>query len=644
MTGALAHRGPDGEGFHIDGAIGLGHRRLSIIDLEGGSQPLANEDGSVWVTFNGEIYNYRELRSQLEGAGHVFKTASDTETLVHGYEQWGADLPSRLRGMFAFAIWDRRRRRLFLARDRIGIKPLYYVEQPGVFAFASELHALTRVAGLSLTVDPQAIDMYLHYQYIPAPFSIYREVQKLPPAHSLEVGGDGRVSQPARYWTLEFRPDRTLDENHWIDRLNTALEETVTAHLVSDVPFGAFLSGGVDSSTVLAYMSRALRQPVKAFCIGHPDDAYDERKFAREAAELWGAEYIEEVVRPDAMALLPELVRHYGEPFGDSSAIPTFYVSRLARRHVKMVLSGDGGDELFAGYHAYPAILWEHRPPQGRLRRMRHFLANRARGAGLWTRRPTVADSKYARTAVIEPELRAELWRSEYAALGDQTWRQFSRAFSETRQSELLNHLQHFDIANYIPYDNLTKVDIASMYHGLEVRVPLLDHVFLETVAQIPPELKLATQASPPNLTTREMPPAGRTVGKYLLKRTAERFFSQAFLHREKRGFEVPVREWFAGPFRTELHDRLLDSNGPLVDYFKPHSLADIVESSGESRIGAWRAWLLLILQEWFLQSSNSQTADAGVWPTKPVVRSTGPDPVAVVANNEGSPCVADRC
>jgi asparagine synthase (glutamine-hydrolysing) len=598
MTASLVHRGPDGSGLYIDRHAGLGHRRLSIIDLEGGSQPLSNENGTVWVTFNGEIFNYQDLRLELERHGHVFKTVSDTEILVHGYEQWGHALPSRLRGMFACVVWDARNDCLFVARDRVGIKPLYYVRQPRYFAFASEMQAFRSIADFSPTVDPQAIDLYLHFQYVPAPHTIYREVQKLPPAHWLQVSGDGTVIGPTRYWDLAFRPDRSLNENQWIERLDAALEETVRTHLVADVPFGAFLSGGVDSSMMLAYMSRILKQPVKAFCIGHPREDYDERQFARQAAMVCGAEYVEEVVEPDAMSLLPELVRHYGEPFGDSSAIPTYYASRLARRHVKMVLSGDGGDEGFAGYHSYPAILWEHRAPEGNLRKVRHFLANRARAFGCWPRRTTIADSKYERSAVVSPGQRNLMWRPEFRHLISETRSSFEASFSRGPRDELLNHLQHFDIFNYVAFDNLTKVDVASMSHGLEVRVPLLDHVFLEIAAQVPPELKLA---APRGL--NGTPPMEKVIGKYLLKRTAERFFPRDFIHREKRGFEVPIREWFAGPFQTELRGRLLADDGPLTDYFESESLVDLVDSSGKSRTQAWQAWLLLVLHEWLTQS-----------------------------------------
>jgi asparagine synthase (glutamine-hydrolysing) len=391
-----------------------------------------------------------------------------------------------------------------------------------------------------------------------------------------------------------------LDEAGWIERIDSALRETVSAHLVSDVPFGAFLSGGADSSTVVAYMSQILTEPVKAFTIGHPVDDYDERRWAREAAKACGAEYFEEIVEPDALDLLPELVRHYGEPFADSSAIPAFYVSRLARQHVKMVLSGDGGDELFAGYHAYSAILWEHEPRLSLYRRARHFVANGARGLGLWPRRATPADSKYQRTAVFEPDLRRTLWKPEFHHLLAGTRAQFQS------QYDLGSH-----VFNYIPFDNLTKVDIASMYHGLEVRVPLLDHVFLEIAAQVPPELKLK-ESGANGVGRFGLTPGRPLVGKYLLKKNAERFFSPEFLNREKRGFEVPIRHWFCGPFREELEQRLLGSQSHLHDYFDSEQLQVVLEQGRESRVGAWKAWALLVLEEWFEQSSQPKKAYCG--------------------------------
>lgn len=600
VNSAISHRGPDGEGYWIEGPVGLAHRRLSIIDLAGGTQPLGNEDGRVQVTFNGEIYNYRELRSRLEGLGHRFKTESDTEVIVHGWEQWGEACVTELRGMFAFAIWDRGQRQLFLARDRVGIKPLLYTVQPGWIAFASELHALRSIPGIPLTIDPEAIDLFLHYQYIPAPRSIYREVSKLPPGHTLliDFAKPARL-RPKRYWRLEFAPDRTLDEARWIERLDEALQETIAAHLVSDVPFGAFLSGGIDSSVVVAAMSRLLDRPVEAFCIGHEEASYDERRWAREAAEVTGANFHQQVVQPDGLALLPELVRHYGEPFADSSAIPTWYVSRLARQHVKMVLSGDGGDELFAGYHAYASLLSEHRTPGTALKRMKHRLANGARATGLWPGRPTLADDKYRRTAAIPPDDRASLWRSDYRRTLEATRNDFAERWRGRCGGENLNDLQAFDLENYIPFDNLTKVDIASMAHGLEVRVPLLDHRFMEVAAQVPPEMKLRPPGDDAALQLKHLASPRGVQGKYLLKAVAQKTFSHAFVHREKRGFEVPIRSWFQEDPSGALRDRLVGSEARLHAYFEASAVERLVDHAAVDKVCAWRAWSLLVFEQW---------------------------------------------
>lgn len=595
MTAAIRHRGPDGQGLHIDGPIGLGHRRLSIIDLEAGKQPLSNEDGSIWITFNGEIYNFQELRNRLIGLGHTFRTHSDTEVIVHAYEQWGTECLQLLRGMFAFAIWDGPRRQLFLARDRLGIKPLVYWQSAEQIAFASELQALTILPEFPAEIDLEAVDQFLHYQYVPAPRTIYHGVQKLEPAHFMVIRANGETSGPQRYWKLEFTPDRTLNAQQWQERIQAELHETVRLHLVSDVPFGGFLSGGIDSSLVVATMSDILDQPVKAFCIGHPNPDFDERQWARFAADNCHADFIDEVIHEDSLDLIPDLVRHYGEPFADSSALPTYYVSRLAARNVKMVLSGDGGDELFAGYHAYPAILWEHRQSTSLYRRTKKQLADFARNWGMWPATSTPADSKYKRTTPLDPTGRQSLWRSEYQNLGQATREQFASRFRQAEQSELLNTLQSFDIENYIPFDNLAKVDIASMFHGLEVRVPLLDHRFVEVAAQVPPEFKLSGLGSQGHI---ETPPA-HVSGKQLLKHLAERRFGSEFVHRPKRGFEVPIQQWFLGNRGPELRERILDPSLPLADWFEPTELNRFVADTGASKLGAWHGWSLLMLAEW---------------------------------------------
>ncbi|MDP1799669.1 MAG: asparagine synthase (glutamine-hydrolyzing) [Planctomycetaceae bacterium] len=603
ITRAMSHRGPDGEGYHVDRSVGLGHRRLAIIDLEGGRQPLSNEDATVWITFNGEIYNYRDLRKTLVARGHQFRTDTDTEAIVHAYEEWGTACVTHLRGMFAFAIWDGRKREMFLARDRFGIKPLVYWEKPGLFAVASEIQALRQHPDFDGSVSLPSIDLYLHYQYIPAPDTIYRNVHKLPPAHTLVVRADGSHGPPVRYWDVTFEPDRSLNESAWIERLDAALEETVSAHLVSDVPFGAFLSGGIDSSTVVGYMSRIMSTPVKSFTIAHHSAEYDERQWAEQAARICGAEHYVETVNPDALAVLPDLVRHCGEPFADSSAVATLAVAKLARRHVKMALSGDGGDEIFAGYHAYPAILREIEPTLGPFKWTKRALADALRSCKMWPPRATAADLKYARTATIPPALRATLWQSHAADYLGATREQFDCQFTARRGEGLLGRLQHHDLANYIAYDNLPKVDAASMTHSLEVRVPLLDHVFLETARQVPPELKLRAD---PRSTVNGNGSPGTVIGKYLLKRTAERFFPHDFLHRPKRGFEIPVRDWFGGPFAKQLTERLTGRNSRICELFHRETLQSLVREAQTDRPAAWRGWTLLVLEEWLEQAAEN--------------------------------------
>ena len=599
MTGQLRHRGPDGDGFYSSGGVGLGHRRLSIIDLDGGRQPLSNEDGSIWVTFNGEIYNFAELRHRLEQRGHRFQTKSDTEVIVHAYEEWGEKSVEHLRGMFAFAVWDEPRRRLFLARDRIGIKPLYYLELPGLFAFASEMQAFRVLPEFDPNIDLRALDLYLHFQYIPSPFSIYKEVRKLPPAHTLTVDAHRGAQQPARYWSLTLKPDNKLSESDWVDRLDSALSETVRSHLVADVPFGAFLSGGVDSSTVVAYMSRELNQPVRTFSIRYDQPEFDEGVFAREVADQFQTEHYEEYVKQDALGILPSLVRHYGEPFGDSSAIPTYYVAQLAGNHVKMVLSGDGGDELFAGYSRYEDLVYTHRKPAGHYRRLRHSIANASRSVGMLKPLPSPAATWFEMVTGVSSDELEQLWRPDYRGLVTNTGEWFHEQCNRLPKVDLCSQFQYLDITTYLPDDILSKVDIASMYHGLEVRVPLLDHVFLETVAQIPSDLKLK-QSETTNGSRAPM------VGKYLLKKTAERFFSKEFLNRPKRGFEVPIKTWFANELRSELEERLLDPSNKMSEFFELKHIRSLISEHVSSSNQTARLWSLVFLSEWFAQQTQS--------------------------------------
>lgn len=597
MNDVLTHRGPDGGDVYTDGKIGLGHRRLAILDLEGGKQPLCNEDGSIWVTFNGEIYNFRELRNKLVTKGHQFKTKSDTEVIVHAYEEWGIGCLDHLRGMFAFAIWDSRRQQLFLARDRVGIKPLLYSMSAGRTAFASELQAFKVLDGFRPTLDIEAVDLYLHFQYIPAPYTIYREIRKLPPAHYIVIGADGRTEGPQRYWDVKFQPDYSLTEDEWIERLDAGLRESIGLHLVSDVPFGAFLSGGVDSSMVVAYMSDILKEPPQTFTIGSEHAEYDERSYARQVAQKFGTQHHEQIIRPDALEVLPTLVAHYGEPFADSSAVAMYYASKAAAQRVKMVLSGDGGDEIFAGYNYFPSMLHQHPEPRGSWRKFRRSMGNLGRYTGLVEPLPSPQATWYGRTPYFSHEQRRQLWHSEHLSVLAHTRQWNDEQFEPVRHSDLLSQCQYVDTHNYLPYDNLAKVDIASMCHGLEVRVPLLDHVLLESIVKLPLNMKLRGMdgyAFDPVQTPLEM-----VNGKYILKKLGERYFSQQFLQRRKMGFSVPVPEWLAGPLGPQLKERLYDGASGMGELFEPSYINQLVNEHQKGTNHGFRLWSLLFLAEW---------------------------------------------
>jgi asparagine synthase (glutamine-hydrolysing) len=599
MSDRIRHRGPDGDGTWTDGPAALAHRRLAIIDPAGGQQPVATADGSCWIVYNGELYNFRELRAELIARGHTFQTSCDTEVVVHAYQEWREGCLDRMRGMYAFAIWDRRDRTLFLARDRFGIKPLHYLRQNGVLAFASELQSFDALPEYEPTLDLQAVDLYLQFQYIPAPYTIFQEVRKLPPAHWMRVDPSGRIEGPHRYWNLELEADEQPSEGEWLERLDTALRETVTAHLVSDVPFGAFLSGGVDSSTVVGYMSGVLREPVKTFSIGYEEREYDETAYARQAARRFGTDHHEEIVRPDALAILPELVRHHGEPMADSSAIPTYYVSRLAARHVKMVLSGDGGDELFAGYTSYPYLLWSQRKPAALGGRFRHALGGVARRAGIRAPLPSPEQVWYDNTSYFTEAMRMRLWRPELRTFAEGTRAWYDGQFALAPRGDLCARFQYVDVNGYLANDILPKVDVASMCHSLEVRVPLIDHVFAATVAKIPTRFKVKWASD--GGTLRDDVPLDAAVGKYILKKNAERFFPPDFLARPKRGFDVPIRQWLGDLARDETRDRLLGSSA-LRELFLPGAIGELLADSEAAVRHGWRLWALLFLDEWLAQ------------------------------------------
>lgn len=596
---AQAHRGPDGAGLYLSGAIGLGHRRLAILDLESGAQPQSNEVGTLHITFNGEIYNYRELRRDLEQRGHRFRTKSDTEVIVEAYAEWGAECLRRLRGMFAFAIWDARKQELFLARDRFGIKPLCYFSSPRMFAFASEIRAFRDLDGFTSAVNLEAIDLFLHFQYIPAPISAYRDVRKLLPAHYLVVRADGSSVGPKRYWDVQFNPDRSVAEPEWIERLDAALRETVAAHLVSDVPFGAFLSGGVDSGTVVGHMSGVLSEPVRTFTIGFEDGAFDERADAAFAARRFGSKHREELLDAKALEVLPELVDHFGEPFGDSSAVCAWHLSRVARSDVKMVLSGDGGDEIFAGYDYFRKILLQHPQPSGAWEKARRGLGNGLREVGLRSALPSHRDTWYHRSPFFDEGRRKKLWQEPHRRLAGATKEWSHAQFDPVASADLLSQCQYVDIHNYLPYDNLAKMDIASMCHGLEVRVPLLDHVFMETVARIPPELRVRFAPSGDGQASDD----SSAVTKYLLKRTAERLLPPEYLNRKKLGFSAPVAVWLSRVDPGDLKQRLLGGGSRIAEWFDAQEVAALVSEHAASQVNGDRLWSLLFLAEWTRQN-----------------------------------------
>ncbi|PYM86175.1 MAG: asparagine synthase (glutamine-hydrolyzing) [Candidatus Rokuibacteriota bacterium] len=545
MGEVLAHRGPDGGGLHTDGALGIGMRRLSIIDLKTGNQPLANEDGSIWVVFNGEIYNYRELTAELLAKGHRFATASDTEVLVHLYEEYGEAGVERLRGMFAFAIWDHSRRTLFLARDRLGIKPLYYAETPKGFVFASELKAVVQNPWARGHVDRRALAAYLQYGYVPDPLSIVERVAKLPPGHTLTVQ-DGRAGVPRRYWevTACFRnagvPPSEEDAS---ERLWTLLRDAVRSHLVSDVPVGAFLSGGVDSTTVVAIMAAELGAPVKTFSVGFREKGYNELPYARQVAERYATEHHELLVGPQDLGLLDDLLRAVDEPFADASSIPTYLVSRLARQHVKVVLSGDGGDELFAGYDRY--VVDYRRRHLGRLGDM-------GLGGGLRVLSASLPEGTPGKNFLYNLALpRMERYLDSISLFPPRALRGLldlavvpdGATPFDTGDSvglDPLSRLQALDLRTYLPGDILTKVDRASMANSLEARVPLLDHYLVEFACALPAPLRLRSEQT-----------------KYLLKRVMRDRIPREILDRPKQGFAVPLEAWFNDRLPGFFHDLL---------------------------------------------------------------------------------------
>ncbi|MEO6235819.1 MAG: asparagine synthase (glutamine-hydrolyzing) [Vicinamibacterales bacterium] len=597
MTDAVAHRGPDAAGYHLAPGIGLGHRRLSIIDLSTGDQPLTNEDGSIWTVFNGEIYNFAEVRAELVAHGHRFRTGSDTEVIVHGYEQWGERCVERFRGMFAFAVWDATARRLLLARDRVGVKPLYYAEIPGRgIVFGSELKSLLADPDVPRDWSPEAIDAYLTLLYIPAPATIYKRVHKLEPGHVL-VAEKGSV-RTSRYWDLSFTGDGDAGrEEEYLERLDALLAESVALRQIADVPLGAFLSGGIDSSAVCAYMVQTSSRPPVTISVGFDHARYDELSHAKRVAEHLGCEFHPRTVTPDIVSLLPKLAWHFDEPFADSSAVPTYYVSKAARELVTVALSGDGGDELWAGYTRHRVEHWEQSarralgPATALAGMLGRALPLSVKGARALRHLGAAPDHAYALKhayGMFEPDAKTRLYSSDFAASvrGADPFAAFRDAYARCRSLDPVDRGLYTDVHTYMIDDILTKVDRMSMAVSLEAREPLLDHRLLEFAATVPMSLKIKN---------------GR--GKYLLRKVLETKIPGAILERGKQGFEAPIGEWLRGPL-APMAEGLL-SDGRLRDrgVFDDREVTRLWTEHRDGRADhRHRLWQLMMLELWFRQ------------------------------------------
>ena len=611
MTNALEHRGPDDAGhwfrdshnnaFHQDQrpspGVALGFRRLSIIDLSTGHQPLCNEDGSIQIVFNGEIYNYRELRHRLEGSGHQFKTNSDTETIVHLYEDLGVDCFEHLNGMFSIAIWDGKRDQLILARDRLGKKPLFYTQLGNQLFFASELKSLLQIEGTSKAINPGAIDLYLTYQYVPHPHSIYRDIQKLPPGHYATFVENELTVEP--FWKVDWSREVPTDLASAGEQLRSLLTDAIRIRLRSDVPLGAFLSGGIDSSLVVALAQRELEQPIQTFAIGFSEADFDETRYAQLVANHVGTKHERFEVTPDALDIVDKLSYQYDEPFSDSSAVPTWYLCELTRKHVTVALSGDGGDELFGGYERYRALMLSQRL-------QRWLPVDWLKQSGILSRLPDSSARRsffrrvrrFCEALGQPPVARYMNWiqifgEAQRLDLFDESFieklpnynpaRFLQDAWSKSGKRDLVSCATAADLQTYMPCDLMTKVDIASMAHSLEARQPLLDYRLVEWAAALPSHLKLRGNQ-----------------GKYLLRQTFNELLPKEIWTRPKMGFGVPIAKWFRTSLRDRTYDALDSKDTRCHAFFRPEAIRSLIDAhmSGKEN-QAYRLWNLLMFELW---------------------------------------------
>jgi len=597
MCSALEHRGPDARGIHRDGNVALGIQRLRVIDLETGDQPIFNEDRSVVVVLNGEIYNYTELRAELAGRGHSFATHGDTEVIAHLYEEHGVDCVLRLHGMFAFALWDVRRQQLLIARDRVGKKPLVYDFRDGVLSFASEMGALLANAEIPREVDHEAIDAYLAHGYVPAPLTAIRGVRKLPPAHTLVVReGRARIS---RYWKLDYSSKLESESvEELCERIRAGLLEATRKRMIADVPLGAFLSGGIDSSAVVAAMAQQSSEPVRTFSIGFDHEEFDELPHARRIAQQFGTVHEEFQVRAQAVDILPRIVRHYGEPFADSSAIPSFYLSELTRRHVTVALNGDGGDESFGGYTRYVANALAgrlDRLPSGARRAVSAVVGRLPEGGQVSSVRSRArrlsgalamdAPSRYARyMAWFDADQRQSMFTPEFAAdRGAGGYDAIAASWATTSGESVIDKMLEVDVDTYLAGDLIPKIDIATMAHALEARSPFLDHELMQLAASIPAALKVRGSEK-----------------KWILREALREWLPGDLLDRPKQGFSVPLSAWLRTDLRSWSRDILLDPLTLGRGYFRREAVETLLDRHAAGvDADDQRIWSLLMLELW---------------------------------------------
>jgi asparagine synthase (glutamine-hydrolysing) len=611
MTNIIAHRGPDAAGIHVAGAAGLGHRRLAIIDLSpAGRQPMSNEDGSIWVTFNGEIYNFHQIRCELKQRGHIFQSATDTEVIIHAYEEWGIDCVQQFNGMFAFGVWDERRQQLWLARDRLGIKPLFYCHLPTCFLFGSEIKAILCHPQVPRTLDYTALAYYLSLNYMPAPYTLCQHVRQLLPGHSLVINAQGQVYD-TEYWDITYHETDNRSESEYLEEFCSLLEDAIRLRLVSDVPFGAFLSGGLDSSTVAYWMSQTMQSPVKTFSIGFHEASFNELPYAQEVATTINADHHERIVTPDAAAILPKVVWHAEEPTADSSMISVYYLAQMAREHVTMALSGDGADEILAGYETYQAYYLH------RLYRMVPTWVRQRMIAPLVSALP-VSDAKVsldfklrrfvaggdlpgeeahaAWRMIFDAEARREmlvpLWEHPEARADVLTL--YRETFARTNAKNPLNRLLYVDTRFYLPNDMLVKIDRMTMAHALEAREPFLDHRLVEFAATVPPALKLKHFQQK----------------KYLLKAAMRGKVPERILQRKKAGFNQPKAYWIRTSLKPFVTDHLSPERLRAMGLIHPPAVEHLLRMHFDGRAdNSHQIWCLLTLSLWWQQFIEGKPA-----------------------------------